>query len=59
VTGEELCAAVLVTGLLVAATSAVALLVSIHMEDARHAWGWGAFFAASSVCAAWCFGGLL
>lgn len=57
--GDELCAAVLVTGLLVAAASAVVLVVSIQMEYARQAWGWGASFVVSSLCAAWCFGRLL
>jgi hypothetical protein len=56
---EELCAAVLVTGLLVAAASAVVLIVSIRLEARRQAWGWGASFAVSSLCAAWCFGRLL
>ena len=58
-TQEELCFAILVTGLLLAAVSAAVLVVSIRLEDVRQAWGWGASFAVSSLCAAWCFGRLL
>lgn len=58
-TKEGLCAAVLVSGIFLAVASAVGLVLSIHMEAGRQAWGWGASFAASSVCAACCFGGLL
>jgi hypothetical protein len=57
--GEELCSWILVTGLLWAAVSAMILAISIHMEAERQAWGWGASFAVSSLCAAWCFGRLL
>ena len=59
VVGEELCVWILATGLLWAGVSAVVLAASIHMEAGRHAWGWAASFAISSLCAAHCFGRLL
>jgi hypothetical protein len=57
--GNELCFAILVSAAVWAAMSAAVLAVSIRMEAGRQAWGWGASFAASSLCAAWCFGRLL
>jgi len=59
VTEDGLCAAVLVSGIFLALASAVGLVISVHMETGRQAWGWGASFVASSLCAACCFGGLL
>ena len=59
IVGEELYVVILVTGLLCAGVSAVALTISIYMEAESQAWGWGASFAISSLCAAYCFGRLL
>jgi hypothetical protein len=39
--------------------SALAFVFSVHTQNRILAWRWAASFAASSVCAAWCFGGLL
>jgi hypothetical protein len=57
--GDELCFAILVTGIVWAAMSALVLAISIRVEAGWQAWGWGASFAVSSLCAAWCFGRLL
>jgi hypothetical protein len=59
VTEEERCVVILVTGAVWAGLSAVNLAISIHREAGRQAWGWGASFTVSSLCAAYCFGRLL
>jgi len=59
VTEEELCAAILVSGNVWAVLSAAVLAISIRVEAGMQAWGWGASFAVSTLCAAWCFGRLL
>jgi hypothetical protein len=56
---EELNLVILVTGAVWAGVSAEGLVISIQMDAGWEAWGWGASFAISSLCAAYCFGRLL
>lgn len=57
--GEEVCVGLLVWGSVWSAMSALAFVFSVHTQNRILAWRWAASFAASSVCAACCFGGLL
>ena len=57
--GEKLCVVLLDTASVWAATSALAFVFSVHTQNRILAWRWAASFAASVVCAACCFGGLL
>jgi hypothetical protein len=59
VTEEELCVVILVTGAVWAGLSAEGLAISIRMEEGWKARVWGATFAVSSLCAAYCFGRLM
>ena len=57
--GEKACEALLVSSSVWSATSALAVVFSVHTQNKSLAWRWASSFAASSVCAAWCFGRLL
>ena len=57
--GERLCVGLLESSAVWSATSALAFVVAVHTQNSVLAWRWAASFAASSVCAACCFGGLL
>lgn len=56
---EKVCVGLLVWGAVWAAMSALAFVFSVHTQNRILAWRWAASFAASSACAACCFGGLL
>ena len=56
---EELYVWMLVSGTAWSGMSALALDFCVRVEAGRHAWGWAASFAVSTLCAAWCFGRLL
>ncbi len=53
------CPAALIVASSWALISAVLLLGAAYEESAGAAWFWGAFYAASSLVAAWCFGRLV
>ncbi len=56
---DDWCPAALIVASSWALISAVLLLGAAYEESTGAAWFWGAFYAASSLVAAWCFGELL
>ena len=56
---EELYVSMLVSGTVWSGMSALALASCVRVEAGRHARGWAASFAVSTLCAAYCLGRLL